>query len=251
MSRDETQAARDHGAAERLILARYGTQRVAIGATLFFWVNLSLLLAFGWAALVVAFDAPTVDASRLPTDWFILRMVIVLVSAALTAQFWRSSTVPTTSATVAAALNTYRINMLWSQGMLFLTGTSLVLAVLLFLTNPGQATKLLLFGIIEVLTIQVLFNGYVKTMLEIMLDRTRSLLIVVGLFAAFFGLQSFAIAVTSVNAGQNYALALLAGAFLGAVVGLSTALLRERSASIWPGFLVHLLVFSLVIPFLE
>lgn len=251
VSPDQTQTTSSMDGAARLILARYGTQRVAIATTLFAWTNISLLLAFGWAALVVSFDAPAVGAELLPVDWFIVRMAIIIIAAGLTFQFWRSSMVPMTSATITAARNTYRKSMLWTQGMLFLTGISLALAILLLMINPGQAGKLLLFGILEVFVVQALFNGYVKTMLEVMLDRSRATLIVIGLFATFFGLQSFAIAVTAVNTGQNYWLALLAGAFLGAMVGIVTTLLRDRSGSIWPGFLVQLLVFSLLIPFLE
>lgn len=251
MSRDATQTTTSMDGAARLIVARYGSQRVAIATTMFVWVNLSLLLAFGWAALVVSFDAPAVGAELLPADWYVVRLAIVVVAAGLTFQFWRSSLVPMTSATITAARNTYRKSMLWTQGMLFLTGISVALAVLLLTINPGQAGKLLLFGILEVFVVQALFNGYVKTMLEAMLDRSRSLMIVVGLFAAFFGLQSFAIAVTAVDTGQNYWLALLAGAFLGAMVGTVTTLLRDRSGSILPGFLVQLLVFSLLIPFLQ
>lgn len=251
MARNEAQTTGNLDGAARLIIARYGSKRVAIGTTMFAWVNISLLLAFGWAALVVAVDAPAMGVEHLPGDWFAVRLAIVLVGAALTIQFWRSSMVPMTSLSIVAARDTYRKNMLWTQGMLFLTGISLVLGVLLLMIDPGQATKLLVFGIVEVFAIQALFNGYVKTMLEALLDRSRSLMIVVGLFAAFFGLQSFALAVTSVNAGQNYWLALLAGAFLGTMVGVVTALLRERAGSLWPGFLVQLLVFSLLIPFLE
>lgn len=237
--------------ATKLVIARYGNHRNAVGSMLFIWVNVSLMMAFGWAALVVAFDAPAVGVEALPTDWFIVRFLIILAAAGLTIMFWRSSMVPVSTLAREAFGGLFQRGILWSQGMLFLIGVSLVLAVLLLLASPGQATKLLLFGAVEVFAIQALFAGFMKTAFDLLFERGQSFGIVTGLFAVFFGLQSLAIAITSVDTDLNYYLALLAGGFLGAVVGAISLLLRDRSGSILPGFLVQLLVFYLIIPFVD
>jgi hypothetical protein len=237
--------------AARLIIARYGSERGAIWSTLFIWVNLSLLLAFGWAAMVVAFDAPAVGVETLPADWFVLRWLIVTAAAGLTILFWRTSQVPTYSMSREAVEAIFQRGILWTQGTIFLMGVTFVLAALLLLANPQQAAQLLSYGVVEVFAIQALFTGYVKTAFDILLDRARGFWIVTGLFAAFFGLQSMAIAITAVDAGQNYLLALIAGAFLGGAVGSVSLMLRDRSGSILPGILFQLLLFYLFIPFVE
>jgi hypothetical protein len=235
----------------KLIIARHGSHRAAVGATLFIWVNLSLLLAFGWAVLVIALDAPPVGVEVLPADWFAARLAIAVVGAGLTVLFWRSSQVPTAPMSREAITGIFQRGVLWTQGMLFLIGVSAVLGVLLLSANPAQAARLLSFGVVEVFAIQALFSGFVKTAFDILLDRKLAFLIVTGLFAAFFGLQSMAISITAADAGQNYLLALVAGGVLGAVVGAVSLALRDRSGSILPSILFHLLLFYLLIPFVD
>lgn len=238
-------------AQSRLLIARYGSHRSAVGSILFAWLNLSLLIAFGWASLVVAFDAPSVSVEILPVDWFVIRFVIILIAAVLTVVLWRSSMAPTSSMSREAAEGLFQRGVLWSQGMLFLVGVSLVLSVLLLLANPNQATKLLLFGVVEVFAVQALFAGYLKTAFDLLFERRRAFALVTGLFAVFFGLQSLAVAMIAVNADPNYVLAFLAGGLLGAAVGVVSLILRDRSGSIVPGFFVQLLVFYLFITFVE
>lgn len=251
VSRDGAPSEAKAELAARLVIARYGSQRGAIWSTMFIWVNLSLLLAFGWAAMVVAFDAPPVGVEILPADWFALRLIIVAAAAGLTILFWRTSQVPTYSMSRESVEAIFQRGILWTQGTIFLIGVTFVLAALLLLANPERAGKLLSYGVVEVFAIQALFAGYVKTAFDILLDRSRGFWIVTGLFAAFFGLQSMAIAITAVDAGQNYLLALIAGAFLGAAVGSVSLMLRDRSGSILPGILFQLLLFYLFIPFVE
>lgn len=235
----------------RLLIERHGSQRSAIGSILFAWLNLSLLMAFGWAALVLVFDAPAIGLEVLPLDWFVIRFGIMLVAAVFTVLLWRSSDVPTWSMSTEAVTSLFKRGMIWTQVMLFLIGVSLVLAWFLLMLNIGQASRLLIFGVVEVFAVQALFAGYVKTGMDVFLSRARSFLLVTGLFSLFFASQSFALAISSAEGGQNYGLAFAAGAFLGAVVGAVTLLLRDRSGSILPGFLVQMLVFYLFIPFLE
>lgn len=235
----------------RLLIERHGSQRSALSSILFGWLNLILLMAFGWASLVVVFDAPAVSVETLPVDWFVIRLGIMLAAAIVIVVLWRSSYVPTTALSMDAVRGLFQRGMLWTQGMLFLIGVTFVLIVFLLLLDVGQASRLLLFGIVEVFAVQALFAGYVKTAMDALLSQRRSFLLLTGLFALFFAAQSLAIALSSDEGGQNYALAFFAGAFLGAVVGVISLVLRDRSGSILPGFLVQLMVFYLFIPFLE
>lgn len=251
MSRQAARTQERIDPAARLVIARYGSQRNAIGSTLFIWVNLGLLLAFGWAAMVVAFDAPAIGVEVLPGDWYAIRLGLVVLGAGLAVMFWRSSQVPTRSMSREAVDGIFQRGVLWSQVMIFLIGVTGVLAAFLLIANPERASKLLAYGVVEVFAVQALFTGYMKTAFNILLDRTRAFLVVTGLFAVFFGFQSMAIAITAINAGQNYGLAFVAGAFLGVVLGSVSLFLRDRSESILPGFLLQLLIFYLFIPFLE
>jgi len=235
----------------RVVVARYGNQRAAVGSTLFAWLNLTLMLTFGWPALVVLFDLPSMSIERMPMDWFLVRFGILLAAAVLTVFFWRSSPVPTWVLSREAAVGVFQRGVLWTQGTLVLLGVCLVLAVMLLLANQGQAARLLAFGIVDAFAVQALMSGYMKTAFDILLDRRQSFLLVLGLFTAFFGLQSMALAVAAVDSDQSALLALIAGATLGAVLGSVSLLLRDRSSSLLPGYLLHLFALHLVIPFFD
>jgi uncharacterized membrane protein len=235
----------------RLLIERHGSQNGAIGSILFVWLNLSLLMAFGWASLVLVFDAPAIGIEVLPIDMYVIRLSIILTAAVVTVILWRSSDVPNHPMSMQSVDGLFQRNVFWTQGMLFLIGVTLVLSAFLLMMDVGQATKLLLFGVVEVFAIQALLAGYVKTAMDALLSKGRSFLLVTGLFAVFFACQSLAIAVSTDESGQNYFLAFSAGAFLGLIVGAISLFLRDRAVSILPGFLVQLMVFYLFIPFLE
>ncbi|CAN5207431.1 hypothetical protein BH23CHL1_BH23CHL1_26140 [soil metagenome] len=235
---------------QTLMVARYGSPRSAVGSTLFSWLNLSLLLAFGWPALVVFFDAPTVSIENTPADWFALRLGVAVVGGGLTLLLWKLSPVTVYVATSRAVVGIFRKGMFWTQAVLFLAGVSLLLSALLLEADPGPAGKVVVFGLVEAIAIQVLLSGYMKGALDVLFPSRQSFLYVLGLFAAFFSLRSFAFAVTASGGGENTILALLAGGLLGIVFGSVSLMLRDRSGSLLPGILVHWVVLHLVVPYL-
>ncbi len=236
---------------QRLMIAHYGTLRSAIGSTLFNWLNLSLLLAFGWPALVFVFDAPSGSVEHTPTDWFLMRLGVVLVGAGVTFLLWRLSPAPMRVASPQAVVELFGKGMFWTQVTLFLAGVSLFLAVLLLMADSGPATKLVVYGLVETVAVQALLSGYMKSALEVLFEPRQALLYVLGLFAAFFGLRSFAFAVTAAGGGENTVLALLAGGLLGVVAGAVSLCLRDRSGSLLPVILLHWTLFYLVAPYLD
>lgn len=235
---------------QTLMIARYGSSRSAAGSTLFSWLNLSLLLAFGWPALVVFFDAPAVSIENTPDDWFALRLGVAAAGAGLTLLLWKLSPVTVHVATRRAIMGIFRKGIFWTQAVLFLAGVSLLLSALLLETDPGPASKVVSFGLVEAIAIQALLSGYMKSALDVLFPIRQSFLYVLGLFAAFFGLRSFAFAVTAANGGENTILALLAGGLLGVAFGVVSLFLRDRSNSLLPGILMHWIVFHLVVPYL-
>lgn len=234
-----------------LMIARYGSQRSAAGSTLFSWLNLTVLLAFGWPALVVFFDAPAVSIENTPLDWFALRLGVAVVGGGLTLLLWKLSPVTAQVATPQAVGDIFRKGIFWTQAVLFLAGVSLLLSALLLEADAGPATKVVIFGLAEAIAIQALLSGYMKSALDVLFTSWQSFIYGLGLFAAFFGLRSFAFAVTAAGGGENTILALLAGGLLGAVLGVVSLLLRDRSGSLLPGVLLHWMVFYLVAPYLE
>lgn len=236
---------------QTLMVARYGSPRSAAGSTLFSWVNLSLLIAFGWPALVVFAGAPVVSVENAPTDWFVVRLGIVALGAGVTLLLWKLSPVTVRVATPGAAAGIFRKGMFWTQAVLFLAGVSLLISALLFQADTGPASRVIVFGLVEAIAIQALLSGYMKSALDVLFTSRQSFLYTLGLFAAFFGLRSFAFAVTAAGGGENTLLALLAGALLGAVFGAVSLLLRDRSGSLLPGVLLHWIVFHLIAPYLS
>ena len=251
MSNQDAPARSGTNLEQTLMIARYGSPRSAAGSTLFSWLNLTLLLAFGWPALGVFFDAPTVSIENTPADWFALRLGVAVAGGGLTLLLWKLSPVTVHVATPQAVVEIFRKGIFWTQAVLFLAGVSLLLSVLLLEADPGPASKVVIFGLVEAIAIQALLSGYMKSALDVLFPNRQSFLYTLGLFAAFFGLRSFAFAVTAAGGGENTILALLAGGLLGVVFGAVSLLLRDRSGSLLPGILVHWIVFHLVVPYLE
>lgn len=251
MSRQDTSPGPGGGLDHALMMTRYGTLRSAAGATLFSWINLTLLLTFGWPALVVFFDAPSVAIENTPLDWFVLRLGFVVTGALLTVVLWMLSPAPVAVATLRSVAGIARRGMIWTQAVLILTGISVLLSVLLLLADPDPALKVISFGLLEAIAVQTLLSGYMKSAFDVLVPGRQSFLSVLGLFAAFFALRSFALAVVATGGGENEVLALLAGGVLGAVYGAVSLLLRDRSGSLLPGILLHWAALYLIAPYLD
>lgn len=233
------------------LIERYGSHGSAVTQTLVTWLNLSLLLALGWPAMVVVFGAPYRGVEHLPLGWFLVRLGIAAIVAGLTVVLWRLGPVSTRSGTLAAMAGIVERGRLWRQLTLTLLGVSITLVVLLILAEPARATRLVLYGVVESFAIQALLCGFMKRAFDVLLTPRRSNLLVTGLFAAFFGAQNLALASASPNIDENLVLVLLAAIMLGAVIGALSLLLRNRTGTILPGFLLHLLFLHLLILFFE
>lgn len=235
----------------RELVAHYGSVRSTVGSILFLWMNLSILLAFGWPVLVIFFDAPAFAIEDTPADWFVLRFGIALVGALLTVFFWKQSPVSMQVASRNAVVGIFGRGVVWTQMLLILIGVSLMLAVLLLTSDAGPAAKLICFGLVEAFAIQALFCGFVKSAFDALFNRWQAFLAVVGLFAVFFGLRSLSFSIAAIEANQNEMLALMAGAVSGAVLGAGSLLFRNRSGSLLPALLLHWTIFYLLAPYLD
>jgi hypothetical protein len=232
-------------------VSRYGGVRSFTLRTLYTWLTLSILFAFGWPMLVVYAGAPGVLPIETPGDWFQARFLIAAASAGVAAWLWRVSPAPTDTARPERALALFRRGRVWPQVMVFLLGTLVVLSSLRIIEDAA-AVKVVALGLAEALTIQIILSGYLHGAFDLLLEDYRASLATLALFALTFGIRALLASATDDDAGQDLLfVALLAGMALGVIAGGVSLLLRNRSGSIVPGILAHWLVLYVVASFFE
>lgn len=240
-------------AGQRTLTARGGSQRSTVLRAIYTWFNLTLLLIFGWPALIFFTDAPASQPRYMPNDWFIARLLITVLVLILVIRFWRSSGISGRVARFDNAMALFEGTWLRQQVPLFLLGTTVILVGLLLSSAFVPALRILTLGLAEALAAQALIAGYVKGILdELNMGSWKSFLIATGLFVATFALRSTVATGTQSGTGMELVLtALIAGAVLGIIVGVVSLTLRDRLDSLLPGILAHWLFLGIIPPFIE
>lgn len=217
------------------------------------WLNLTILLTFGWPALVSFFGAPAGTPDETPAEWLLPRLMIPLVTGLLVARFWRTSQVPADVARPKAALRLFTAGQVWPQVVLFLTGLLVALAIYIVVVDPAAGLKVLLLGLAETLVIQMLVAGFVKSTFEVLdAEPLRAFLICTGFFALTFAARSGIAAAQQSSPGEvSIMAATLAGVVAGGLVGAVTLFLRDRSGSLYPGVVAQLLVVAIIPVFFD
>lgn len=234
--------------AQRELVLRFGSERGATVRTLYAWLNLTLLLVFAWPLLVVFFDAPSVTPADTPGDWFALRLAAPVLVTAIALRIWWASGAPRHVAVRAGLRDLAASGQLWIQVTAFLAILTVVLAVVLLLSDPTAAAKVLLLGLFEALAIQLIVPGYVKTTFEALeADPGRAFWICVALLALTFALRGTMVAAVEPDvAPEVVAGAAIALGLAGVLLGAAFVYLRDRTGSLLPGFLLAWLVLAIV-----
>ncbi len=235
------------------LIARYGDARSAMLRTLYTWLNLTLLAVFGWPALVVFVDAPDATPELTPTDWFFVRLGILLVTAVLLARFWYVNRIPTGILRLSSMVALFSRGKIWPQVILFLLSLTILLSAVLLFRDTGPALKILSLGLLTTLIVQGLNAGYVYSTFQILeVERNRlrgTVVILMGLTFASSAATEAGIAINSESV--EIAIAFVAGAGLGCIIGVVSVLFRERSESLAPAVLAQLLALSVVPAFFQ
>lgn len=234
--------------AQRELVLRFGSERGATVRTLYAWLNLTLLLVFAWPLLVVFFDAPSVTPADTPGDWFALRLAAPVLVTAIALRIWWASGAPRHVAARAGLRDLAASGQLWIQVTAFLAILTVVLAVVLLLSDPTAAAKVLLLGLFEALAIQLIVPGYVKTTFEALeADPGRAFWICVALLALTFALRGTMVAAVEPDvAPEVVAGAAIALGLAGVLLGAAFVYLRDRTGSLLPGILLAWLVLAIV-----
>lgn len=234
--------------AQRELVLRFGSERGATVRTLYAWLNLTLLLVFAWPLLVVFFDAPSVTPADTPGDWFALRLAAPVLVTAIALRIWWASGAPRHVAVRAGLRDLAASGQLWIQVTAFLAILTVVLAVVLLLSDPTAAAKVLLLGLFEALAIQLIVPGYVKTTFEALeADPGRAFWICVALLALTFALRGTMVAAVEPDvAPEVVAGAAIALGLAGVLLGAAFVYLRDRTGSLLPGILLAWLVLAIV-----
>lgn len=234
--------------AQRELVLRFGSERGATVRTLYAWLNLTLLLVFAWPLLVVFFDAPSVTPADTPGDWFALRLAAPVLVTAIALRIWWASGAPRHVAVRAGLRDLAASGQLWIQVTAFLAILTVVLAVVLLLSDPTAAAKVLLLGLFEALAIQLIVPGYVKTTFEALeADPGRAFWICVALLALTFALRGTMVAAVEPDvAPEVVAGAAIALGLAGVLLGAAFVYLRDRTGSLLPGTLLAWLVLAIV-----
>ncbi len=229
------------------IVPRYGTQRSFMLRTLYSWLTMSMLYLFAWPLAVIYLGAPGVAPHETSADWYQIRLLAPVLIAALAAWLWQLSPAPAETMARGRALALFRQGRIWPQALLFLIATPLVLTGFLMVNDPAGAIKLVLLTLAESLAIQILTSGYLHAAFDIVLEDGRANLAAIGLYAAAFAIRaSMVVAAEQAEAGGDYTLAIVAGVFVGIIVGGVSSWLRARSGSLLPGVLALWLTFLLL-----
>lgn len=238
----ELQSARAH------LLLAHGSERNALLRTLYAWLNLTLLLSFAWPALVVFFDAPVVSPANTPADWFTLRLAAPIIVLAVAGRIWWASGVPGFVAMPERTSGLFTGSIVLMQVQVFLIGLTIVLGLILLLSDASAAAKVLGLGLCEALAIQVIIPGYVKSALEALeAAPRRAFWICVVLFGIVFGLRAALAAAIQPDAEAGFVLAAaIALAVAGMALGVVFVYLRDRTSTLLPGILLHWLVIAIV-----
>jgi len=230
------------------LILRYDSDRNAILRTLYGWLNLTMLLSFVWPALVVFFEAPLASVANTPRDWFILRISAPIVVLVVSARLWRASGVPGHVAKLARITELRALGPVWIQVLSFIVLLSLALSAVLIVDDLPSALKVVCFGLAEAAAIQVMVPGYVKTSLETLGGApSRVFWICVILFGITFALRGgLAAAIQTDSVASVVAGASLGGLGAGLLLGIAFVYLRDRTASLLPGFMLQMLVVTLI-----
>lgn len=235
-------------AAQRELILRFGSERGATLRALYAWLNLTLLLAFAWPLLVVFFDAPSATPANTPGDWFALRLAAAVLVVAIALRIWWASGAPRHVAARSGLRDLAGSGQLWIQVTAFLAILTVVLAVVLLLSDPSAAAKVLLLGCFEALALQLIVPGYVKTTFEALeADPRRAFWVCVALLALTFALRGALVAAVEPDAASEVVIgAGIALGLAGVVLGAAFVYLRDRTGSLLPGFLLAWLVLAIV-----
>jgi hypothetical protein len=236
-----------------MVVLHYGSERWALLRTMYTWLNLTILLTFGWPVLVSFFNAPAGTPDETPFSWFLPRLLIPVATGLLVARFWRTSHVPAGVARPEAALRLFTAGQIWPQVVLFLTGVLVALTIYMLVVDPAAGLKVLLLGLAETLVVQMLIAGLVKCTYEVLdAEPVRTFLICTGLFALTFAARSgIAAAQQSAPGEVSIMAAILAGLVAGGLIGAVTLFLRDRSGSLYPGVVAQLLVAGIIPVFFD
>jgi hypothetical protein len=168
---------------------RHGSLRAFMLRSLYSWLTLTVLFTFTWPLMVVFFDAPAVSVEDTPGDWFLIRLLLVLLTCVAAAWLWRVSPVPADVARPQAALALLRRGKVWPQVVVFLAGLSFLLAGVLLAADSAKGLKVVSFGLAEAATVQVLLAGYMFGLFEMALEDNRAYLATIALFALTFAIR--------------------------------------------------------------
>ena len=240
---------RDKGLAAAL--TRYGSLRSFTLRTLYSWLTLTVLLTFSWPMLVVYAGAPNgVSPRQTPLVWFGARLLVALLSAAAAGLLWRLSPVPSAPADPARATRLFQrtSGRIWPQLLVFLSGLSALLLVLLLAIDPLGALQVALLGLAEALAIQTLLAGYLKGFFDLTLDDYRATVATLALFALTYALRE---GLDAASGSGDFALALAAGGALGFLIGVISLWLRAKSGSLLPAMLTQCLLLYILVGLFE
>ena len=234
--------------AHQELLLRHDSVRNAVLRTLYAWFNLTLLLSFGWPALVVFFEAPLASVENTPADWFFLRIGVPLVVLGVAIRLWYGSAVPVFVGHPKHLAHLRTIGPVWTQSLIFIVLLAGVLSAVLFASDQEPAAKVLSFGLVEAAAMQVAVSGYVKSALEAVgAAPSRSFWVCAVLFGAMFTLRGGVAAGIQPDAAAGLVFAgSLAGFAAGFMLGAATIYLRDRLVTIYPGIILQWLVVAMI-----
>jgi hypothetical protein len=226
------------------------TDRLAQFKRLYRWCNLTLIHQGTWPLLLLLTNAPAGEPQEIPMPWYLARVGGPAVAALCALLYLRNQPQVAESSLIAPARGDSAAGRpgMATQVKVALFALTLTLAAGRLIQGPIEpATKLILFGIADVLAFQIIHFEVVRRSYR---DPGQGIGLAVLLFGLSWGLRDLFL--TSLGPSEaSPAFAMLAGFVLGLIVAAGSRVLRSWPGGFWCAAAAHFLVVYLIIGFVQ
>jgi len=231
--------------------------RLAAFKRLYRWLNLTLVHQATWPLVVILTAAVATEPEQTAMPWYLARLGAPVIAALVALAYLRRQLVgpqPPTSQLplsqkgeeVGATGGSGERIALAQQARFLLIGLPVMVAVVRIAQGPVEpATKLMLFGLVDVAAYHLIHFGVVARSYP---DRDNGVTIATALFALSWGMHD-ALLIAIGTSEASVGLAFLSGIAIGAVVGLLVRGLHRWPGGWLPAAATHWLLIYLIFGF--
>ena len=226
------------------------SDRLAQFRRIYRWANLTLIHQGAWPLLLLLTAAPAGKPQEIEMPWYLSRVGAPAAAALFALMYLRHQPQVTEGSLVPRTKEKQASDRpgLDAQVKVGLIALTITLAAGRLINGPIEpATKLIVFGVADVLAFQLIHFEVVRRSYR---DPTQGIGLAVLLFGLSWGLRDLFL--TSLGPSEaSPAFALLTGLVVGLLVAAASRVLRSWPGGFWSASAAHLLIVYLVIGFVD